>query len=268
MRNKYLFMIAIALLFASNVKAQQIVDVRQVGDKIVISYDISAPADFVRLYVSTDGGKNYRGPMKQVKGDLRNVPAGFNHSITWDVLKEFRSFKSDNVKFKLSIKQREKWVKESFFTLNSAYSPAPQFSFGLSLGQVKHFGWFVSLMTNGGFKGLSGITETDGNGYTSDGHLPMYTGKTSTDRLSIIAGGMVRVSGPLCFRVGVGYGVRNLNWQSTEGEWFKNKEYSVSGLDYSAGVQLNFNSFVLSLEAVSTNFQTIEGKLGLGYAIH
>lgn len=94
----------------------------------------------------------------------------------------------------------------------------------------------------------------------------MYSGATTTDRLSIIAGGMIRVSEPLCLRAGLGYGVRNLCWADTDGNWYKNKANSVQGVDVSAGLQLHLNGFVVSLEAVTTNFQTLEGKLGLGYA--
>lgn len=76
-----------------------------------------------------------------MKGDVNNVAAGFNRSLTWDVVKEFKTLEGDNIKFKLSIKLKEKYYKETFFTLNGAYSDAPQLSYGFSVGQVKHFGW-------------------------------------------------------------------------------------------------------------------------------
>ena len=263
---KYTLLFGFLLLAVFSMKAQQIVDVHQSGDKIVIEYDLSQPAEFVRLYVSTDGGVNYRGPLKQVQGDVRDVPSGYNRSITWDVLKEFKTFESDNVKFKLSIKLKEKWRNETFVTANVAYSFAPQTSFGFSVGQVKHFGWFVSAMTNGGFTGMGNLPKADAQGFVEGGYLPMYNGQTTTDRLSVIAGGMIRVADPLCIRVGAGYGVRNLCWQDKDGQWYKMKDNSVQGVDVSAGLQLHLSGFVLSVEAVTTNFQTLEGKLGLGYA--
>ena len=263
---RFTLLFGFLLLVAFSMKAQQIVDVHQSGDKIVIEYDLSQPAEFVRLYVSTDGGVNYRGPLKQVQGDVRDVPSGYNRSITWDVLKEFKTFESDNVKFKLSIKLKEKWRNETFVTANVAYSFAPQVSFGFSVGQVKHFGWFVSAMTNGGFTGMGSLPECDANGFIEGGHLPMYDGSTTSDRLSVMAGGMLRVAEPLCFRVGLGYGVRNLCWHSKDGQWYRNKDYSLQGVDVSVGLQVHLSGFVVSLEAVTTSFQTLEGKLGLGYA--
>ena len=165
--------------------------------------------------VSLDGGETYRGPLKEVSGDLANVPAGYNHSITWHVLREFGTdaFESDQVRFKLSVKLKEKWYKETFITFNGAYSFLPQASFGFSVGQVKHFGWFVSVMSNGNFSGFSHAVDCDGNGYTSEGYLPSYTGEKSKMRLSVMGGGVMRLSGPLCARVGVGYGNRTMRWQ-------------------------------------------------------
>lgn len=263
---RLLLVFAVAIGFALPSFAQQIVDIHQMGDKIVIEYDLSQPAEFVRLYVSTDGGTTYRGPLKQVEGDVKDVPSGYNRSITWDVLKEFSTFESENVKFKLSIKLKEKWRKETFVTANVGYSFAPQLSFGFSVGQVKHFGWFVSAMTNGGFTGMGNLPECDGVGYIEGDYLPMYDGTTTSDRLSVMAGGLFRVIEPLCIRVGLGYGVRNLCWHSQDGQWYRNKEYSLQGIDVSAGLQAHLGGFVVSLEAVTTNFHTIEGKLGLGYA--
>lgn len=263
---RYTLFFVLLLLAVFSVKAQQIVDVHQSGEKIIIEYDLSQPAEFVRLYVSTDGGENYRGPLKQVEGDVKDVPAGYNRSITWDVLKEFSTFESDNVKFKLSIKLKEKWVQETFVTANVAYSFAPQLSLGVSAGQVKHFGWFVSAMTNGKFTGMGNMPECDENGFVEDGHLPTYDDTTTTDRLSVMAGGVIRIADPICVRVGLGYGVRNLCWHSKDGQWYRNKGYSLQGIDASAGLQAHLGGFVVSLEAVTTSFQTIEGKLGLGYA--
>ena len=54
------------LLCGSSLTGQNIVKVEQTSDAIVISYDLPRAADFVRLYVSTDGGKNFRGPMGKV----------------------------------------------------------------------------------------------------------------------------------------------------------------------------------------------------------
>ena len=266
---KTIILTAILVAFSTiAAKAQQIVNVSQKNNDIVVEYDLTNAADFVRLYVSLDGGETYRGPLKEVSGDLANVPAGYNHSITWHVLREFETdaFENDQVRFKISVKMKEKWYKETFITFNGAYSFLPQASFGFSVGQVKHFGWFVSVMSNGNFSGFDYANDCDNNGFIAGGYLPVYTGEKSKMRLSVMAGGMMRLSGPLCARVGVGYGNRTMRWQVVDGTWNRNTDSSFQGVDLSAGLQLNLKGFVVSLEAVTTQFQTIEGKLGLGFS--
>ncbi len=157
-------------------------------------------------------------------------------------------------------KKTNRW--ETFITLNGSYAP---FSMGFSVGMVKRYGWFVSAMTNGSFTGMSNLSQVDAQGFLEDGHLPMYNGTRATDRFSVIVGGMMWVVEPLYVRVGVGYGAHNLCWQDKEQQWYKIKGYSFQGVDVSAGVQAHLGSFVLSLEAVTTNFQTVEGKVGVGY---
>lgn len=160
------------------------------------------------------------------------------------------------------------WENSKFFgTLNFAYSSTPQMSFGISVGQVKRFGWFVSAMTSGSFNGFSAVGNCDADGYLEDGFLPLYSGETSKDRLSIIAGGLIGLTDMLYVRVGVGYGVRNLCWQDINGQYYRNVGYSVSGLDFSTGFQMHLGKIAVSLEAVTTNFKTLEGKLGVGLAL-
>lgn len=213
-----------------------------------------------------------------------------NDPMTTEQVKESeKPTKTSNDKMKLKQKEKptktekpkeqnvEKPVKQKvesnaegsnkfFGTLNFAYSAAPQISFGFSIGQVKRFGWFVSVMTNGSFKGFSAAGNCDADGYLDDGSLPLYTGETAKDRLSVIAGGMMSLTDMLYVRVGVGYGVRNLCWQTEDGQYYRNMAYSVSGVDVSAGLQAHFGMFVVSVEAVTTNFKTLEGKLGFGVA--
>lgn len=163
----------------------------------------------------------------------------------------------------LPMEKKKKERKGIFVTLNGSYAP---FSMGFSVGMVKRYGWFVSAMTNGSFTGMGNLPQVDVQGFLEDGHLPMYNGTKATDRLSVIAGGMMRVVEPLYVRVGVGYGAHNLCWQDKEQQWYKIKGYSFQGVDVSAGLQAHLGGFVLSLETVTTNFQTLEGKVGVGYA--
>lgn len=156
--------------------------------------------------------------------------------------------------------------KKTFVTLNGAYSNAPQASFGFSVGQVKKFGWFVSVMSNGNFSGFSYAGDCDAQGYTSEGYLLAYSGEVSKMRLSVMGGGVMHLVGPLYARVGAGYGNRTLRWRTESGKWMRNTAFSTSGIDLSAGLQLQIEGFVVTAEAVTTSFKTLEAKIGLGYA--
>ncbi|MBR6878349.1 MAG: hypothetical protein IKM95_03070 [Bacteroidales bacterium] len=268
---KLVMLLLLGCFMVQSVWAQEVADIVKAyprGKSIVVEYDLGADADFVRLFVSLDGGAIYRGPLQQVSGDIVDVKAGFGHSIVWDVLKEFDAdaFENDQVRFKISLKMKERWPKETFVTFNAAYSFAPQGSFGFSVGQVRRFGWFVSLMSNGDLSGFSFDGDCDANGYLPGGHLMNYTGKTSKMRLSVMAGGMMRVTQSLMARVGVGYGNRTLRWQTTDGKWLRNTAFSQQGIDVSAGLQYHVHGFVVSLETVTTLFESLETKIGIGYA--
>ena len=271
MKKYWILMVCLGFMIWQPVSAQGVADVVKAypqGKAIVVEYDLEADADFVRLFVSLDGGVTYRGPLRQVSGDVATVEAGFGRRLFWEVLKELDvdAFENDQVRFKLSIQLKERWPRETFVTLNAAYSLAPQGSLGFSVGQVKRFGWFVSVMGNGNLSGFSFDGDCDAQGLLPDGHLMQYTGAVSQMRLSFMAGGLMRVTGPLMLRAGLGYGNRTLRWLTVDGEWYRNTAFSTQGLDLSAGAQLHWRGFVFSLEAVTTQFEYVETKMGLGYA--
>ena len=154
--------------------------------------------------------------------------------------------------------------KLTFINANVAYSVAPQLSYGLTFGQVKRFGWFVSAMSNFGFQAMNTQLECDGDGYI-DGNISYYTGEKATTRLSVMAGAVIRVAEPISLKVGAGYGMRNLAaWQDSNEQWVKILGYSYSGLDLSAGMMMTLGKMNVSLDAVTTSFKTMEVKVGIG----
>ena len=152
-----------------------------------------------------------------------------------------------------------------FAIANAAYSLAPQASFGFSVGQVKRFGWFISAMSNFGFKAMQYNYTADADGYV-DGEYPYYTGEKCNLRISVIGGAVMKVAEPLYLRAGVGYGQRVKSWYISDGRLVKMSGDSWTGVDVSLGAQVHLKGFVLSLEAVTTSFKDVEGKVGVGYA--
>jgi hypothetical protein len=70
-------------------------------------------------------------------------------------------------------------------------------------------------------------------------------------------------------KVGVGYGIRNLSWQKSDGDWVNIAPNSFSGLEASVGMQMMFGHFVLSADAVVPPTKIgkyCEARIGVGFA--
>ena len=152
-----------------------------------------------------------------------------------------------------------------FATLNFAYDPAPQTSYGFTIGSVKKFGWFFSAMSNFGFKAMQYDYVADSDGYV-DGEMPTYTGESCSTRISVMGGAMMKVAEPLYLRAGVGYGMRVKSWYTTNNALVNIPDDSWTGVDASLGAQVHLKGVVLSFDVVTTNFKNMELKAGVGYS--
>ena len=78
------------------------VEASQLGQNIVLTYDLETEQPCtINLFISTNGGKTWQGPLKQVQGQVGpNIKSGQN-SITLFVLTEFNELRGDNIRFKV-----------------------------------------------------------------------------------------------------------------------------------------------------------------------
>jgi uncharacterized protein (TIGR02145 family) len=75
---------------------------RQEQSTIIVSYDLETKTPCkVSLYVSTNGGVKWQGPLTKVTGDFGSKVVSGSHNITWNVLDEFEELKGDNIKFQV-----------------------------------------------------------------------------------------------------------------------------------------------------------------------
>ena len=153
----------------------------------------------------------------------------------------------------------------NFATLDFAYSLAPQTSFGATFGSVKKFGWFVTAASNFNFAAMKSSVTAGSDGLVDGEYYYDYTGKSCSSRISAMAGMVVRVAGPVYFKFGAGYGSRVKSWYTADGSLVKISDDSFSGIDAAAGILFNLKGFSFSIDAVTTNFKTVEAKIGLGY---
>lgn len=157
------------------------------------------------------------------------------------------------------------WVRNGVFfvTVNGAISNTSKLSYGVTIGNVKRFGWFVSAMSSFNFQKAD--LECDENGLIN-GYYPRYVDSRNS-RLSIMGGFVFRLSGPLCMRVGAGYGSNVTLWNIKGGQVVKSLSESYTGVDATLGLQLNLKGVAVSLDIVTTNFKTLEAKLGIGFCV-
>ena len=146
-----------------------------------------------------------------------------------------------------------------FFTLNGAYSPAPQWSGGFSIGQVKRWGWYLTAMTNFRYKGMGKSLK--------DGEIYDLTGNTSTTRISVTAGAVFRTCKPLSVRLGAGFGYRAQNCETVADGWRSIPYRTYIGADVELGLLWHIKSFLLTTDVTTTNFKYVEFKLGMGFCL-
>lgn len=159
---------------------------------------------------------------------------------------------------------KKKIYKVTFLDVNFAYSIAPQTSLGLTFGQVKKVGWYASVMSGLNFNAFGTSMDCSKYGYIGS-YLPFYSGETASSRFSTILGFMYRPVKSTAFKIGAGYGTRILAWETIDGSYIKNNGYSTSGIDFNAGMEFFLGGLNMSLDVISTNFNTCEIKVGLGF---
>lgn len=144
----------------------------------------------------------------------------------------------------------------TFVTLNGAYSYAPQTAYGLTFGRVKKMGWYVSAMSNFNFVGFNTVDE--------DYEEVILTGETASTRISVTGGFMAKIGGPVYLKLGAGYGMIVRCCETISGDYVEYKPNTFKGVDLSAGLQLNLRNITIGIDAVTTNFQMTEIKIGIG----
>lgn len=152
----------------------------------------------------------------------------------------------------------------NFILLNGAYTPAPQTSFGLTLGQVKQLGWYVSAMTNFNFT-KSDLT-CDANGVINGNEYLSYSfTEKSSSRWSFTAGGLCKLGSPVYLYAGLGYGQRTSLWKTDGGQWVAPTDDTYKGITLEAGLMAHIKGFSISAGATVMGAKYMECKIGVGY---
>ncbi len=272
MKTRRLIVAILLLMGAQTLMAQEHVTnirAKQEDKMVTIKYDLSTRSE-VKLLISVDDGQHYTDTMKVTGMVDKIVPQGKNKVIRWQAFKDLGYGDYPEIRFKFITEEKplqkpKRIPKIAFITLNGAYTNTQNPSMGVTFGQVEKFGWFASVMSGFHFGGLFPAAVGDENGFVGE-DLPFYKDEYAHTALSIMGGGVMRLNDVMYLKAGLGFGNRSLSWKTLDDRWVRNSAYSAVGVDVSAGMMFNFGGFILSLDAVTTNFKIFEGKIGLGYS--
>ena len=279
MKKYTLLVLACLLIGLQMAVAQQdnVTNIRAVqNDKMVtVTYDLKTRSD-VRLLISIDDGEHYTDTMKVTGFVNRVIPPGKNRTIRWKAFQDLGYGDYPLIRFKFITQDPKptqpvpavtrKSGMKTFATLNGSYGSSGIPMVGFTVGQYDKFGWFVTLMTalDFDYMGYQVVDHCKKDGYIGE-ILPFYNPESKISAVSGMVGGIMRLNEMIYAKAGVGYGMRSVAWQLWEGEYVTNDGFSAHGVDVGAGLLLDLNRFVLTLDGVTTNFHVFEGRLGLGF---
>lgn len=292
MKLKVLLFAILLLAISVVAKAQEhVTNIRFTqNDKMVsIKYDLSVRS-FVKLLISIDDGVTYTDTMTINGGVNRIVEPAKNIYIRWQAFKDLGYGDYPEIRLKFITEEKPDKSKQgktrrnsstnrkpqniyykeerlkTFATLNVGYTNSCIPSAGFTVGQYKRFGWFVTLMTGFDFDytGYDVVDYSKEDGYIGS-ILPFYNPESKITAVSGIVGGIARLNDIIYVKAGIGYGMRSVAWQLWEGTYVTNNGFSAHGVDINAGLLLDINRFIITIDGVTTNFHVFEARLGLGY---
>lgn len=161
------------------------------------------------------------------------------------------------------------WVRNgvNFLLLNGALSTAPQMSFGLTIGQVKQWGWYASVMTNFNFSKADLTYDENGLIEGEDAPLAYSFKEKVTSRWSVTAGGLCKLGSPLYLYAGVGYGKRTLLWKLEDDRLVEPSGSAYKGVSFDAGLMAHIKGFSVSAGVTTIGTDYMEIKVGIGFCL-
>ena len=276
---KPLFLITGLFCFALLKQNAQIITVndwKQIGQRIEIEYNLASPDPdqlfFISVFVSMDGGTTYsENPLKLVSGEIgKNITAGTNKKIIWDVLKEMPDF-GGNVVFDIRAKVYKVKENELFLGYKGCYT-AP---FGIVLGLTGKPGFYISARINMGiFENVK--YETDGE-IIEDYHETDYYTFIKGDkiqRLSITAGLQFKLGMKVNLYAGGGFARYGLLWQIEQynypdelkgTQWVKHTGESFNSYEVEAGIMVKLKHLFLAGGIASPDMKWADITFSAGY---
>ena len=149
MNFKHAILFLLCLFATQHISAQDFTVNKTNDNKVEITYNAKRKLKKVELYVSTDGGQDYQGPLT-IKGDRYDIPKGKNKKIIWDPSVDNPRGYDGYFRFRLDKFQEEdpNYRKGFFLMLNPGFIVGDDTlgGFGGTFGYMfKRFGLSLSL---------------------------------------------------------------------------------------------------------------------------
>lgn len=277
MRQCKLLILLLLLGIQTPLRGQHISDISfsQFGRAIQVYYTLNQlPFDsfaMLNLYVSTNGGISFTGPLVHVRGDIGRVAENGKKSVVWYALEEVDHFEG-NVVFEIrgeSLKNKMKGENLLMYNVSaSSYA-------GLMYGRVARWGGYIRGKTDFSVADASyTCTDLGDINYEGDDYYNMDKA-VKRSRLGLTVGALYRPYRFLYLYAGGGYGYRRLMWhaqtisyadESITGDlWAVNTEHSAEGLEAELGGIIRLKRFGLSVGVNTINFTFVEINGALGF---
>ena len=270
MNIKHTIAVLVCLFAIQHASAQDFKVSKTDDNKVEITYNTKRNLKKVELFVSTNSGQDYQGPLN-ITGDTYDIPRGKGKRIFWDPATDTPEGDKGLYRFRLD-RYREvntDVYSNRFFImlnpsfLNGEYACA---GFGGTIGYIfRKFGLTVSIGSYfGGLEPAFQSWSSYESGFPS-WHSSYHDGYNPN--LYFQVGGLYKVTDMIAIKAGLGF-LRDENMH---------KDYTGDGYDSfnllgSLGLMLQFNHFLVSLDGNLTSTQGELGgfcgglTLGIGYA--
>ena len=182
---------------------------------------------------------------------------------------EFTQKLEKQVVYKLALKLETPDHKKTRTMVMPVAGIGSTVSYGLMVGVVKKWGWYLKAKYD--FKSQETSGECTTAGTNMQGTPMWFTGETASSRMAVTTGLMCRLAKPLYLYMGGGYGYKQLAWEMAEGEsgtnsnqWAENTDETFKGIEADLGLVLRAKNFAITAGVQSNSFKYFEATVGLG----
>ncbi len=271
------YLIVLLMLFSTQLFAQRIeqVQFKVAGNNIEIYYNASGlkfnQTVTTSLFVSTDGGVNFQGPLKLVTGELGPGIINGRHKIIWEAAKEIPL---DNVNLVFDVRGEitEAPNKRDFF---AAYTGNLTTPLGLRVGLLGKTGIYVSFQSNL-TPGKKGSYTYEDNAITDYNRFAWYefTSEHKKVAYTVCAGATFQTGRNFFIYAGAGYGKYEMLYEIKEysyednalldTDYGRDNSVSTTGPALEAGIIIRTGKVIVIGGGNLLNFKKPNWTAGIG----